>query len=55
MTSKEIDYRPALIIIDMVKDNFEERRNLPITPFARKIISPINFFPNALLIYGGNG
>jgi nicotinamidase-related amidase len=42
MTSKVIDYRPALIIIDMVKDNFDELRNLPITPFARKIISPIN-------------
>jgi len=42
MTSKVINYRPALIIIDMVKDNFDERRNLPITPFARKIISPIN-------------
>lgn len=42
MTSKLIDYRPALIIIDMVKDNFEDSRKLPITPFARKIISPIN-------------
>jgi nicotinamidase-related amidase len=42
MTSKVIDYRPALIIIDMVKDNFDEHRNLPITPYARKIISPIN-------------
>jgi nicotinamidase-related amidase len=42
MTSKKIAYRPALIIIDMVKDNFEESRKLPITPFARKIISPIN-------------
>ncbi len=34
--------RPALLIIDMVKDNFDEKRNLPITPFARKIIDPIN-------------
>jgi len=42
MTSRESDYRPALIIIDMVKDNFEESRKLPITPFAQKIISPIN-------------
>jgi nicotinamidase-related amidase len=42
MTSKEIDHRPALIIIDMVKDNFDEHRKLPITPFARKIIAPIN-------------
>ncbi len=26
---------PALLIIDMVKDNFAEEKNLPITPFAR--------------------
>lgn len=42
MTSRESDYRPALIIIDMVKDNFDEGRKLPITPFAREIIPPIN-------------
>ena len=42
MTSKVSADRPALIIIDMVKDNFDERRNLPITPFARKIIPVIN-------------
>jgi len=35
-------HRPALLIIDMVKDNFDERKNLPITPFARRIIGPIN-------------
>jgi nicotinamidase/pyrazinamidase len=33
---------PALLIIDMVKDNFKEEKNLPITPLARKIIDPIN-------------
>jgi len=33
---------PALLIIDMVKDNFQEEKNLPITPFAKKIIDPIN-------------
>ena len=33
---------PALLIIDMVKDNFKEEKNLPITPFAKKIIEPIN-------------
>ncbi len=32
----------ALIIIDMVKDNFDETKNLPITSFAKKIIEPIN-------------
>ena len=34
--------RPALLIIDMVKDNFIDERQLPITPLARKIIDPIN-------------
>ncbi|MFZ0930278.1 MAG: isochorismatase family cysteine hydrolase [Syntrophobacteraceae bacterium] len=34
--------RPALLIIDMVKDNFDEGKNLSITPFARRIIGPIN-------------
>lgn len=36
--------KPALLIIDMVKDNFIKERNLPITPLARKIIDPINRF-----------
>ena len=34
--------KPALIIIDMVKDNFIDSKKLPITPFALKIIDPIN-------------
>lgn len=33
---------PALLIIDMVKDSFDEAKAFPITPFARKIIEPIN-------------
>jgi hypothetical protein len=33
---------PALLIIDMVKDNFKEEKNLPITPFACELIDPIN-------------
>lgn len=33
---------PALLIIDMVKDNFIESRNLPITPFAKAAIGPLN-------------
>ena len=33
---------PALLIIDMVKDNFREDRHLPITPLARGIIDPLN-------------
>ena len=35
--------RPALLIVDMVKDNFIETKNLPITPLARQIIGPINW------------
>jgi nicotinamidase/pyrazinamidase len=34
--------RPALLIVDMLKDNFDESKNLPITPLAKKIITPIN-------------
>jgi len=34
--------RPALLIIDMVKDNFDEARRLSITPLARAIIPSIN-------------
>lgn len=34
--------RPALLIVDMVEDNFDEERNLPITPLARQIVGPIN-------------
>jgi nicotinamidase-related amidase len=34
--------RPALLVIDMLKDSFDDSKHLPITPFARKIIDPIN-------------
>lgn len=34
--------KPALLIIDMVKDNFIESKKLPITPFAVNIIEPLN-------------
>ena len=34
--------KPALLIIDMVKDNFIKSKKLPITPFAEKIIAPLN-------------
>lgn len=33
---------PALLIIDMVKDNFDEERKLPITSFGKEIIQSIN-------------
>ena len=38
-TKKEL---PALLIIDMVKDNFDPHANLPITPLACEILGPIN-------------
>jgi len=34
--------RPALLIIDMAKDNLDESRPVPITPLARKLFDPIN-------------
>lgn len=34
--------KPALLIIDMVKDNFDPDHPLPITPLALRIIEPIN-------------
>jgi nicotinamidase-related amidase len=39
---KQANQTPALLIIDMVKDNFIESRNLPVTPFARAAIDPLN-------------
>ena len=33
---------PALLIIDMVKDNLNESRPVPITPLARRLFDPIN-------------
>ena len=39
---KEPNEIPALLIIDMLKDNFDQSRHLPITPFARAIIPPLN-------------
>jgi nicotinamidase-related amidase len=34
--------KPAILIIDMVKDNFDEKMNLPITSLAMPLIDPIN-------------
>ena len=39
---KLVNETPALLIIDMVKDNFMDSRNLAITPFARATIEPLN-------------
>ncbi len=33
---------PAVLIIDMVKDNFDETKKSPITPLAKELIGPIN-------------
>ena len=34
--------KPAILIIDMVKDNFDAEKNLPITRFAEAIIPATN-------------
>jgi nicotinamidase-related amidase len=34
--------QPALLVIDMVKDNFDPDRELPITPHARAIVEQLN-------------
>jgi nicotinamidase-related amidase len=39
---RQVVEKPALLIIDMVKDSFDESHGLPITPLAKKIIDPIN-------------
>jgi nicotinamidase/pyrazinamidase len=39
---QQVPEKPALLIIDMVKDTFDEAHHLPITPLAKKIIAPIN-------------
>jgi len=37
-----MEEKPALLIIDMVKDYFKDENNYPITPLARKIIPSTN-------------
>ncbi|AOY59270.1 MULTISPECIES: cysteine hydrolase family protein [Desulfococcus] len=34
--------KPALLIIDLVKDTFDAANRFPVTPFAREIVEPIN-------------
>ena len=34
--------KPALLIIDMVKDYFDESHQIPLTQLAKAIIGPIN-------------
>jgi nicotinamidase/pyrazinamidase len=34
--------KPALLVIDMVKDSFDPKKNLPITQLAMQIVEPIN-------------
>ncbi len=36
------DEKPALLIVDMVKDNLDESKGYPITSFAKRIVGPIN-------------
>ena len=41
MNTRKTD-RPSLLIVDMVKEIFDEEENLPITPLAKRIVGPIN-------------
>ena len=34
---------PAILVIDMVKDYFDPRRSLKITPYAKAIVNPIKY------------
>ena len=36
------DEKPALLIIDMVKENLDESKGYPITSRAKQIVGPIN-------------
>ena len=47
-----VDEHPALLVIDMVKDNFDPRARLPITAPAVRIIEPIN---RVLAVFHRNG
>ena len=49
-TNKE--KKPALLIIDMVRDNFDQTHPLPITPLAREIIPPLNRLSRAFRTQG---
>jgi len=40
--NKILSETPALLIIDMVKDNLDESKPVPITPLARRLFDPIN-------------
>lgn len=44
--------KPALLIIDMVKDNFREDKPLPITPWARRAVAPLNRLIDVFHEYG---
>jgi nicotinamidase/pyrazinamidase len=39
--------KPSLLIIDMVKDTFDEKKNFPITSLAKKIIEPVRAIAEA--------
>jgi nicotinamidase/pyrazinamidase len=43
---------PAILVIDMVKDYFDPRRKLKITPFAKAIVSPIRELTAAFREHG---
>jgi nicotinamidase/pyrazinamidase len=44
--------KPALLIIDMVKDTFDPRKNFPITSLAMKIIEPVKAIADVFRNHG---
>jgi nicotinamidase/pyrazinamidase len=52
MEAHNREERPAILIIDTVKDNFDDRKNLPITPLARQTLEPINQITTAFRRHG---
>jgi nicotinamidase/pyrazinamidase len=44
--------KPALLIIDMVKDTFDPKKNFPITSLAKRIIEPVKAMAEAFRNHG---
>jgi nicotinamidase-related amidase len=50
--SEQKPEKPAFLIIDMVKDYFDESKNVPISRLARPTIAPVNRVSEAFRRYG---
>jgi nicotinamidase/pyrazinamidase len=52
ISMSETKMNPALLVIDMVKDYFDPRRNLKITPYAQAIVKPMKELANGFRAHG---